>query len=98
LLRSFAPPGLASNEGLESLLLVGRQDFIVKSLRVDSQAEMWNATFARMSLLQPGGSAAGVRSFLEGAVGAGAEASLPARPGEGPGAVRAPWLCARMCF
>lgn len=82
----FVPPvsGLASSEGLDNLLLVGRQDYIVKSLRVDSQAETWNATFARMHLLQPGGAVAGVRNFLEGSTLGGAEAPF-GQQGMGPG-------------
>lgn len=51
-------------EALDRLLLVGRQDYVVRSLRVDTQAETWNATFARMELISPGGAAASVRSFL----------------------------------
>lgn len=89
--RLHSLPGLSASEGLDRLLLVGRQDFTVRSLRVDTQAETWNATFARMRLLNPGGAgAAGVRGFLEGlssgpAVGDGA---LPERPPGAAGAAR----------
>jgi hypothetical protein len=79
------PPGIASNEGLGSLLLVGRQDYTVKSLRVDSREETWNATFARMQLLHPGGAVAGVRSFLESDGGSALEPPLLGRQGEGEG-------------
>ena len=78
---------------MNRLLLVGRQDYVVRSLRVDTQAETWNATFARMNLISPGVAAAGVRSFLAGAGGGGGALGLPlgSWPTGAPGAWDAVW-------
>lgn len=47
----------------EHLLLMGRQDYIVRSVRVDSKAETWNATFSRMFMLS--GDAGSIKEFLQ---------------------------------
>lgn len=87
-------PGLSSTEVMNSLLLVGRQDYTVRSLRVDTQAETWNATFARMHVLQ-----AGIRnaaSFLAGTGGV-VEPSLPDGRSGAPGGSEW-WILAAGCI
>lgn len=77
---------------LDGLLLVGRQDYAVRSLRADTQAEAWNATFARVSLLRPGGSGgSGVRGFLAG-LGAGSGGASSGGLIERPPAAAGAWV------
>lgn len=47
----------------EHLLLLGRQDYAVRSVRVDSKAETWNATFSRMFMVP--GDAGSIKDFLQ---------------------------------
>ena len=43
--------GLQSSVPDDSVLFLGRQDYVVRSLRSDTKAEAWNATFANMFML-----------------------------------------------
>lgn len=55
------PPGLLSNAG-EHVLVLGRQDYVVRSVRIDSKAETWNATFSRLYMM--GRDSANLRDFF----------------------------------
>lgn len=47
----------------DHLLLLGRQDYTVRSVRVDSKTETWNATFSRMFMMS--GDAGSIKEFLQ---------------------------------
>uniref|UniRef100_A0A383VZQ0 non-specific serine/threonine protein kinase n=1 Tax=Tetradesmus obliquus TaxID=3088 RepID=A0A383VZQ0_TETOB len=53
--------GLLSNAG-EHVLVLGRQDYVVRSVRIDSKAETWNATFSRLYMM--GRDSANLRDFF----------------------------------
>eukprot|EP00878_Enallax_costatus_P018795 GHUV01019807.1.p1 GENE.GHUV01019807.1~~GHUV01019807.1.p1 ORF type:complete len:727 (+),score=262.17 GHUV01019807.1:265-2445(+) len=55
--------GLSLGVSRGDLLLLGRQDYVVRSVRVDSKAETWNATFSRMFMMS--GDAGSVKNFLQ---------------------------------
>lgn len=86
-----AHAGLSVATPRDELLLLGRQDYLVRSVRVDSKAETWNATFSRMVMMSPRDSSS-IRDFL--ATGAapplgGARAAPPAGAVGVPGAMLA---------
>ncbi|KAG2484704.1 hypothetical protein HYH03_016532 [Edaphochlamys debaryana] len=56
----------------ERTVVVGREDYVVRSVQVQTGVETWNATYSRMINLRPRGAAAGVGA------GPAAEARLPA--------------------
>lgn len=62
----------------EALIVMGREDFIVRSLRMGTGQEMWNATFGRIVQLPMGG-ASGVGFPL----GAAPDPSVPGSRGAG---------------
>jgi hypothetical protein len=53
--------GLLSGAG-EDVLVLGRQDYAVRSVRIDSKAETWNATFSRLYMM--GRDSASLRDFF----------------------------------
>jgi hypothetical protein len=55
------PAGLLSGAG-EDVLVLGRQDYAVRSVRIDSKAETWNATFSRLYMM--GRDSASLRDFF----------------------------------
>jgi hypothetical protein len=58
---SLLPAGLLSNAG-KDVLVLGRQDYAVRSVRIDSKAETWNATFSRLYMM--GRDSASLRDFF----------------------------------
>jgi hypothetical protein len=44
------------------VLVLGRQDYAVRSVRIDSKAETWNATFSRLYMM--GRDSASLRDFF----------------------------------
>lgn len=55
--------GLSLGFSRSDLVVLARQDYVVRSVRVDSKAETWNATFSRMFLMS--GNAGSVKDFLQ---------------------------------
>lgn len=64
----------------DQLLALGRQDYVVRSVRMDSKTETWNATFSKLYLI-PTGAPGNIRDFLHDGPGASSAA-----PGTGAGA------------
>lgn len=60
------------------MLLLGRQDYIVRSVHADSRTETWNATYSRLVALGSASAAGVVAEFLAG--------GGPGRPQQQPGA------------
>jgi hypothetical protein len=48
----------------DQLLALGRQDYVVRSVRMDTKAETWNATFSKMYLI-PSGAPDSIKDFLQ---------------------------------
>lgn len=48
----------------DQLLALGRQDYVVRSVRMDTKAETWNATFSKMYLI-PSGAPGSIKDFLQ---------------------------------
>lgn len=48
---SVLDSGLSHTLGQDDVLVLGRQDYMVRSMRVDSKAETWNATFSRLYMM-----------------------------------------------
>jgi hypothetical protein len=63
----------------DQLLALGRQDYVVRSVRMDTKAETWNATFSKLYLI-PAGAPGSIKDFLH--EGRPAPAA-PAGPGRG---------------
>jgi hypothetical protein len=68
--------------------VLGRQDYAVRSVRIESKAETWNATFSRLYMM--GRDSASLRDFFTHGVGPKLDQGRP-RTGE---TVRAGSLCA----
>jgi hypothetical protein len=63
----------------DQLLALGRQDYMVRSVRMDTKAETWNATFSKLYLI-PSGAPGSIKDALhEGR----AAPAAPAGPGTG---------------
>jgi hypothetical protein len=73
------PAGLTMGVPPDQLLALGRQDYVVRSVRMDTKAETWNATFSKLYLI-PAGAPGSIKDFLH--EGRPAPAA-PAGPGRG---------------
>ena len=58
------PAGLTMGVSPDELLLLGRQDYVVRSVRLDTKAETWNATFSKLFMI-PAGAPGSIREFLQ---------------------------------
>lgn len=66
--------GLTMGVPLDQTLALGRQDYIVRSVRMDTKAETWNATFSKLYLI-PSGAPGSIKDFLhEGRAATSAQA------------------------
>jgi len=76
--------GLQLNMDPESLILMGREDFIVRSLRMGTGQETWNATFGRIVQLPLGGAGFPLGAAGAAVPGASGPGGLPSSSGAAP--------------
>jgi len=60
----FCVSGLTLGVPSDQLLYLGRQDYVVRSVRMDTKAETWNATFSKLYMI-PAGVSGSVKDFLQ---------------------------------